>query len=156
LRRFSAVLVVVFATLSLLVASPASGQQQAQVISVLAVGEQSHPISGFAEDRPPQVGDSFAFSGSFYQWAGQKRGKRIGRFEALITVTSTRWGYLTATGSLPGGLILIAGRTPLFDAPVERHAVIGGTGRYAGARGTLTVKNIRGTDNSALIFRLLP
>lgn len=155
MRRFISVLVI--ATLALVAASAASGgQQQEQVIRVLAVGEQFQPISGFTENQPPQVGASFAFSGSFYEWAGQKRGKRVGHFEVLVTVTSDRWGYLTATGTLPGGLIVIAGRTPLFEVPIERYAVIGGTGRYAGARGTMTVKNLRTTDNSALTFRLLP
>lgn len=155
MRRLGGVLLLMFAAAALLVASSGSAQREAQVISVLAVGERFQPI-GVPGDRAPAVGDRFAFFGSFYAWAGSKRGTRIGGFEVLVTVTSPRWGYLTATGRLPGGLVFVAGRTPLFDVPVERHAVIGGTGRYAGARGTLTIRSIRGTDNSAAIFRLLP
>ena len=109
-----------------------------------------------AENQPPQIGNRIAFSGSFYRRAGTKRGKRIGPFDALVTVTSPHWGYLTATGILPGGSILVAGRSPPFDLPIERYAVIGRTGRYAGASGTLAVRDIRNTNNSALVFRLLP
>jgi Dirigent-like protein len=155
MRRFGAVVVVVLTTLVLLAASPASSQREPQVIRVLSVGEEFYTIEGQA-DRPPQVGDRFSFEGSFYAWAGHKRGNRVGRFQVLITVITPRWGHLTATGTLPGGTLVIAGRTPLFDVPLEQYSVIGGTGRYAGARGTLTLKDIRGPgDKSALTFRLL-
>jgi hypothetical protein len=123
------------------------------VIRILAVAEQFHAIDA-SSNQPPQIGDRLAFSGSFYRWAGRDRGRRIGSFEALATVTSRRWSYFTATGVLSGGSILVAGRMALFDVPIERYAVIGGTGRYAGASGTLTVRVIRNTNNAALVFRL--
>jgi allene oxide cyclase-like protein len=142
---------------ALLAVASASGQRGPQVISILAVSETFHLIGGISEDRPPQVGDRFGFGGSLFNWEGRKRGKRIGRFEVLVTATSERGGYLTGTGFLPAGQILIAGFTPFTESSIERYAVIGGTGRYAGARGTVTVRNLGAdSDNSALVIRLLP
>jgi hypothetical protein len=126
---------VVAAIAAFLAAAPASGQE-GQVIRVLAVADEFHLID-VAENQPPQIGNRIAFSGSFYRRAGTKRGKWIGPFDALVTVTSPHWGYLAATGILPGGSIPVAGRSPLFDLPIERYAVIGGTGRYGARAGPL-------------------
>lgn len=154
MRRFVAALVAALAVLALLVASPASSQREPQVIRVLGIAEAFYPIRGFDEERAPTAGDSFSFEGSFYSWASRKR---VGRFQVLITVVTPRWGQLSATGSLPGGTVIVAGRTPLFEVPLERYAITGGTGRYAGARGTLTVRILPGaSDKNAMVFRLLP
>jgi hypothetical protein len=154
-KRFSVLVVLAGATLALATTSTASSQQTAQVIRVIAITETFEPID-FSESRAPRAGERFAFAGSLYSWAGQKRGERVGSFEVLVTATSADCGYLTATGRLAGGTMVIAGRTPFFEVPVERYAVTGGTGRYAGARGTMAVRGLGATDNSALIFRLLP
>ena len=146
----------VLSTLALLTASPASSQREPQVIRVLSVGRHFYPIERLHEHRLPQIGDSYALGGSLYAWAGQKRGKRVGRFEGQVTVVSRRRGHMSATETLPGGTLAVAGGMPLFEVPVARLAVIGGTGRFAGARGTLTVRDVGGPDDkAALTFRLL-
>ena len=156
MRWFRAGQAAVLSTLALLTASPASSQREPQVIRVLSVGRHFYPIQRLQEHRPLQIGESYALGGSLYAWAGQKRGKRVGRFEGQVTVVTQRRGHLSTTEMLPGGTLAVAGGTPLFEVPVERQAVIGGTGRFAGARGTLTVRDIRGPgDKAALTFRLL-
>ena len=58
---------------------------------------------------------------------------------------------------LPAGQLLAAGfiRFSEQGGPVFRLPGIGGTGRYSNARGTMTVRELRG-GNSALTIRLFP
>jgi hypothetical protein len=56
---------------------------------------------------------------------------------------------------LPGVQLVIAGYTPFRDVPAERQAVIGGTGRYAGARGHIRVRGLPDGNSVAVTVRLL-
>jgi hypothetical protein len=143
------------AVTGLVAVTTASAAAPATTGNFVATGEQFQPI-GFSEDRAPRAGDAFVGSGSLYEWAGRKRGKRIGRFELHVVATSDRGGYQTGVAFLPGGQIIFAGFTPFADVPVEHQAVTGGTGRYEGARGSVTVRGLPGGDNSAVTIRLLP
>jgi hypothetical protein len=150
-------LALVVATVALVVPAQAASQGTPRVIRVLEITERFEPI-GDAETWPPEIGAGFVLSGGFYEWAGPKRGKRVGGYVGIATVTDRTASSFTATGWLPGGEIMIAGRLPFDPERIARLAVVGGTGRYAGARGTLSVKTIGDfdSDRSALTFRLVP
>ena len=155
-RKLSTGLTVAAVAVTALVAAvaPADAQTRPETMNFVATAENFQPI-GFTDDRAPRAGDAFVFSGSLYEWAGRKRGKRVGRFEVHVVATSERGGYETGVAFLPGGQIVLAGFTPFSDVSVERQAVIGGTGRYAGARGSITVRGLPDGDSSAVTLRLL-
>jgi NADPH:quinone reductase-like Zn-dependent oxidoreductase len=69
-------------------------------------------------------------------------GKRVGTDHAICTVLSTTQSQCDATLALPKGQIVthgLEGSKSRFEV-----AVIGGTGFYAGARGTMTATSIKG------------
>ena len=156
-RKLSTGLAIAAVAVTALVAAvaPAGAQTQPGTMHFVATAENFEPI-GFTGNRAPRAGDAFVFSGSLYEWAGRKRGERVGRFEVHIVATSARGGYQTGVAFLPGGQIVLAGFTPFSDVSIERQAAIGGTGQYAGARGFITVRGLPGDDNSAVTLRLLP
>ncbi len=68
---------------------------------------------------------------------GKPAGALVGRDRALVILTSTRSGRVVGVATLPDGTIRFGGLIRLDAA--ESIPVIGGTGRYAKARGTLFV-----------------
>ena len=154
-RRLTVALAVTAIAVTALVsaASPVRAQGQPETTNLVATGERFQPI-GFSEDRAPRIGEAFVVAGSLYEWAGRKRGRRVGRFELHVIATSDLGGYQTGVGFLPGGQVLFAGFTPFADVPVERQAVIGGTGRYVGVRGSVTVRGLPDGESSAVTLRL--
>jgi hypothetical protein len=73
-----------------------------------------------------------------------RSGRRVGMIDATFLTTAPGTGpkhdgteQLTGTLSLPGGEVAVLGTVGAF-ARVTHVAVVGGTGRYAGARGDVT------------------
>jgi hypothetical protein len=146
-------LLAIVALAAAMAAPVADSQTRPGTLRFVAVGERFQPV-GTSGDRAPRVGDAFVFSGSLYSWNGPRRGSRVGSFEVHVMITSARGGYQSGVAFLPAGKIVFAGFTPSRDVRLERQAVIGGTGRYAGARGTVTVTNLP-SGAAAVRIRLL-
>jgi hypothetical protein len=116
--------------------------------------------AGTGEPRP---GDRVYLHDALYAWQGTKRGARAGRTEATLTFTSS-FGRKGATGEvsgqlfLRGGSIRVDGLVHVSEGPSDFELpVIGGTGRFAGARGVLHVRDLDADGNrSAMTVRLLP
>jgi hypothetical protein len=89
--------------------------------------------------RRPTIGDGFLMTGSVRDPAGN----RAGRVQAHFLVTTRDGAQASATFILHDGRIVIGGATT--EAEIDDFAVLGGTGRYAGARGTLRVTEGRTT-----------
>ena len=111
----------------------------------------------------PRPGDRVYLRDALYRWDGAKRGARAGRIEAALTFMSS-FGPQGATAEISGqlflvggsirvdGVVRISGGPSRFDLPI-----LGGTGRYAGARGVLHSRDLAADgDRSALTLRLLP
>jgi hypothetical protein len=99
--------------------------------------------------RPPTPGDGFVITGAVRDQAG----KRAGRLQAVFVLTNIRREEAqgSATFLLPDGHIMASGADT--KSRVDDFAVTGGTGRYAGARGTLRVTERRRT--TAFLFTFL-
>lgn len=70
---------------------------------------------------------------------GRKAGAVVGTERSSLTLTSRTAAVIHGVVTLPGGTLVYGGRGRLgSSAPIP---VIRGTGRFAGARGTLTVGN---------------
>ena len=96
-----------------------------------------------ADDKPPKGpsrGDRLLARSRLLNVArqfGKPAGALVGRDQALMTLTSGRAGRVAGIATLPGGTIRFGGAIRLDAA--QSIPVIGGTGRYAKARGTLFV-----------------
>jgi hypothetical protein len=91
------------------------------------------------ERRAPTPGDGALITGAVRDQAGN----RAGRLQATFVITNVRReeAEVSATFLLPDGRIMGSGADT--KARVDDFAVTGGTGRYAGARGTVTVTEHR-------------
>lgn len=109
-------------------------------------------------NQRPDAGDTFFATEDLYRWAGVKRGARIGRSELMCILATRGAGHCMGTFYLPGGTLQAEGYVQLSSGPVDTVAIIGGTGVYAGARGTFTSREIGGpeSDASSDTIRLLP
>jgi hypothetical protein len=145
-------------------AAAAPAAESGRVIRFIEVdNERADRFVDADHNNRASLGDSFAGSLKLYAWAeGGGRGKRIGHAEILCTFASANSAFCQGAFFLPGGRIEGQGYTKL--AGTVKVVVTGGTGAYAGARGTFTSRQIRDTRDaygnfvsvSADVIRLLP
>jgi len=124
------------------IAAP-GGSAQTPTGTTLSLTEKNDGgSSAFIDNTPrsrgerPAAGDQIVFSNPIYDAAGTKR-------QGSLTATCTVWRttksgepplICSAVYALPGGDLVVSGRL----TPGTQHlAVTGGTGAYAGARGTV-------------------
>jgi hypothetical protein len=105
--------------------------------------------AGFV-DNPPRrretAGDVFTIRGPVRDASG----RRAGRAEAVFTQTARRSSFGSATFVLSGGQLVISG---IVDGgSSDTLAVVGGTGAYAGATGSVRVTE--GRRRTAFSFTL--
>jgi hypothetical protein len=155
-RRFVTGLVVSLTAVALAAVSASPASTAPRTISVFAVGTWSMELDT-TETTPTKVGDRFAFGGDLYRWAGAKRGARAGRFEVFSTRTAPNTNTFVGTLLLPAGKLFITGSSPENGSDgTQELAVIGGTRSYAGAHGSLVVRDIgrEESNTSSLSIRL--
>ena len=164
MRKVGLLAAVVVATSLVIGVSTASSLSNPETLSFLDVEEDFQPLDpGFTENAPPPVGERFAFTDGLYEWAGTKRGKRAGRFEGMCTFTKVdaaaeaATSYCVGQAFLPRGKFLVAGFLQFAEEASGQFTVpvIGGTGRYANARGTCTFRDLP-SGNQAVVCRLVP
>ncbi len=148
-KRLFAALVVVVA-LSVPAATSAAGPATIALISVTT--------SSTATDRAPKGpsrGDRYVTASRLVNARpqfGKKKGTVVGSDRGTITLTGARSARVNAVATLPGGTIRVRG--PLQEQTNATFVVpvVGGTGSFAGVRGTLT---INGTEKRAWnVYRL--
>jgi hypothetical protein len=91
----------------------------------------------------PDPGDSLAAISNLYRWDGARRGARAGMLLRVCILATSTTGNCTATVALPDGAIQIQGFVD-FDHDPDELAVVGGTGAYAGMRGTFSARPMSG------------
>jgi hypothetical protein len=104
--------------------------------------------------RGPSVGDIVVQRGLLYNT--RITPKPIGHGELVCTLTGTRSKICSGVYFLPKGKIVVGG--PLLFRQLYELAVLGGTGLYSNARGTLTVTSLHSSRPATdlLLFRLVP
>jgi hypothetical protein len=116
------------------------------------VGTQQGPTVAHPHQRTGGVGDSYASSLVLVNGAGAQLGKpawaRVGTMEFRYTMRKQCAPAATAcvatadfatVSILPGGTVLASGTSLAISAATITIPVTGGTGRYAGATGTITI-----------------
>ena len=118
--------------------------------------------SGFErfEDRPPvgvQSKGDFYRAGSILRNTvpqfGKPKGARVGSDDFLVKTLSSSKSFVRGRTRLPGGLIRIDTVIPLGQS-MRFVPVAGGTGDFAGARGTLETIELAGVQRALNIYRL--
>ena len=140
MRRFASTfaLAAVAAGLAALGGSAASGAAPAtMVITVRSVTTATIP-----SDRPPKgasKGDRLLLRDRLVNVArqfGKPPGAVVGRDEGVIVLTGPNSGTFDGVTTLPGGTIRLHG---VIRNGTVTFSVVGGTGRYAHAHGTIVV-----------------
>ncbi len=142
-------------------AAQATGAGGPTTLTFLDVSVRSTPAfdAGRGEPRP---GDRLFLADALYAWHGSHRGARAGTTVSTLTFMSS-FGKRGATVDLAGQVFLHGGSLRVEGVvqvlPGKNHFVlpiVGGTGSYAGARGTLDLKDIVASgDRSSLVIHLV-
>jgi hypothetical protein len=136
---------------ALAAATASAAPRPATVLRFLAVTTDVRATA--PEGEEPGLGDRIWLHEDFYRWNGRARGARVGYGDTTGIATPDGIA-LSAVAHLPGGTIDVLGEgTP---GRTNTYAVVGGTGRYAGDRGEIVVRNLGGenTARQAVTIRL--
>ena len=110
------------------------------------VNEASNPTAS-------QIADLYAGNGRVLQ-----NGRDVGMFNFTNIVTHVDPVITVITGiiGLPHGSVLTEGTANLTTGEASKAAIIGGTGAYGGARGTVTVTPVPNTGRQHVVLRFVP
>jgi len=100
-------------------------------------------------DKVPRgkMGDVFLYSNPIFD----RQGTRVGTDHGVCTMLSSRQSQCNATLTLPKGQIVTLGLHGPETQEKYEAAVIGGTGAYAAARGTLVTRPLKDGGWTVLI-----
>jgi Dirigent-like protein len=103
----------------------------------------------------PSKGDTVTYRDRLVNAApqfGRKKGSRVGSDSGKLTFTGAHTATFHGTTTLPGGTLTLSGAVYTLQDGDLVIPVVGGTGSFAGLRGTLTVST--GKDHVLNTYRL--
>ncbi len=143
--------------------SPSSALDQPRTINLIAanppkvahidIQHRSRAAGRLCASGPVCLGDSFIATNAALLDAATKR--RVGRADTLETVFGRQGEYWTITARLADGTLQVYGQRR-HPQRVSVLPVVGGTGAYANARGTMSFAEIGETGRARLTFVLAP
>lgn len=143
--------------------SPSSALEQPRTIDLILasarnvahidVKHRSRSAGRLCARGPVCLGDSFIATNVPLRDAQTRR--RVGRADALETVFGREGEYWTITARLADGTLQVYGQRR-HPERVSVLPVVGGTGAYANARGTMSFAEIGETGRARLTFNLVP
>ena len=86
---------------------------------------------------------------------GRPKGARVGHDRGRFTYLSPTRMHIDGWTTLPGGRLHVHGLVREVRGDVVAMDVVGGTGAFAGARGTVTVMPYPTTARTLLVYRLV-
>jgi hypothetical protein len=134
--------------------APGQGDSRRLVIRLISedtvVGAKDNPPNG------PSAGDTASSKGVLRNKVaqfGKPAGAIVGHDRARYTIVSSSAYTIDAVAALPGGTIVTRGLVRQLSTGAVAP-IVGGTGRYAHARGTITGNSTGGTLRSVNVYRL--
>ena len=134
------------AAAGLVTAAVTSAAPGPQTLLLTSVQKQFTPVMANPKGAP-RVGDRMIFSDALYNRAaqlGKPRGARVGTAENVCTFVPGRRLQCVLVAHLPNGDVTLTGSLSA-GAKVQRFAVTGGVGAYAGSRGDATGRDVSET-----------
>jgi len=129
----------------------APGQSDSRRVVIRLISEDA--FVG-AKDKPPKgpsAGDTASSKGVLRNQVaqfGKPAGVIVGRDRATYTIVSSSAYSIDAVATLPGGTIVTRGRVREVSSTGVVAPIVGGTGRFAHAHGTITGASAAGTATS--------
>jgi hypothetical protein len=167
--RIGLALVTALAVSVALWAPAASALKEPRTFSLLEIDATEAPLGDFSFDSTPVPGDQFTETNLLYRWAGAKgKGRRVGRDRVVLTFVTgfgakfTHRATILAVGQiyLPDGTLMAEGYGNIPPDGPHRFElpIVGGTGVYENARGSMTTQGLGNghTPRTRLDFHLLP
>jgi Dirigent-like protein len=151
-------LVVTVATVTALVAALAapSPARTTKVIRLLSTTTQARYIDRGPKGESP--GDAVVSSSRLVNAVaqfGRPKGALVGLDRGTYTLLKDRKTRLDGWATLPGGKIHVRGVARTLGAKASAVAVVGGTGDFASARGTVTVSPVSSKPDPSLnVYRI--
>lgn len=145
----------------LLLALPAqsalSSDSRTQTIRLVSITTSVSVVRDGAPKGEPNKGDVIRARSTLRNERaqfGKPKGAVVGSDVGTYTLLSATLGDVKVTVKLPGGTLRAAGRIR-DGVPNQTIRVTGGTGTFAGARGTLATSPLNASGNRALnVYRL--
>ncbi len=157
MRTFSRLLAAVAVLVVVPVASGGQAARRQVVVRFLAVNiveNVTHDVSPKGWSR----GDWFRSRMNLFNLAlqfGRPASARVGTESLTVRSTGRRTGFVRGRTYLPGGSVIVKGRFRVgANGSGFRFPVAGGTGRYAGAKGTLYINYQISHGSEIHIYRL--
>jgi hypothetical protein len=118
-------------------AAPAAGQRTIQVLSVVTyVHRVDQPPKGVSDGDTVDSRDRLLNATKQF---GLRSGARVGSDHGRFTYTSTHSASYSGEASLPGGTVTVRGTVLVRADGQLMIPVVGGSGKYKGATGFLTI-----------------
>jgi hypothetical protein len=118
-------------------AAPAAGQRTIEVLSVVTyVHRVDQPPKGVSEGDTVDSRDRLLNATKQF---GLRSGARVGSDHGRFTYTSTHSASYSGEASLPGGTVTVRGTVLVRADGQLMIPVVGGSGKYKGATGFLTI-----------------
>jgi len=158
--KTAAVLLALAGTIAVFVIAQAGSAAPSGPIqlNLLDIPKSDVPVGNASQHQTPQAGDQVLLTDELYAWNGAKRGAHLGRAEASLSFrrgfTFEKGGLVYIVGQLflPDGSILVNGfATVGSDNSPFVLPVVGGTGKYIGARGTFSSRDIGADRNKSSV-----
>ena len=138
---------------------PSVAETAASARTSLVIRLESVTTSSRLVNQPPHAlgkGDTLTVRDNLYNLVrqfGRRAGALVGRDRVTIRFKSATTATYVGTATLPDGTIRIRGVVAKNDPP---SVVTGGTGRYAGAQGTMVEPGTSTNPNKAAnVYRLV-
>jgi hypothetical protein len=118
-------------------AAPAAGQGTIEVLSVVTyVHRVDQPPKGVSDGDTVDSRDRLLNAAKQF---GLRSGARVGSDHGRFTYTSTHSASYSGEASLPGGTVTVRGTVLVRADGQLMIPVVGGSGKYKGATGFLTI-----------------
>jgi hypothetical protein len=121
-------------------ALPAAARAETLTIRVTSVVVTVKRVD--VKPKGTSAGDRLVLEDSLLNAApqfGKKTGATVGSDSGTMTFTSSHSARFVGRARLPGGTLRLKGPVTAYGRDSIRIPVVGGTGRFSSARGTLTV-----------------